>query len=78
LLAALARSRGKERPAAWLAQKTWGRPTATSGGGIVTGSSSARRPWTAVPSEAVVEHLVSQGRVVRVERPSGAFVRLAA
>jgi hypothetical protein len=82
LLAALARSRCKERPAAWLAQKTWGRPIATSGS-IVTGSSgsgsssSARRPWTAVPSEAVVEHLVSQGRVVRVDRPSGAFVRLA-
>jgi hypothetical protein len=78
LLAALGRSRCKERPAAWLAQKTWGRPTATSGGSIVTGSSSsARRPWTAVPSEAVVEHLVSQGRVARVDRPSGAFVRLA-
>lgn len=29
-----------------------------------------------IPGDLVVEHLVSQGRVVKVERPSGTFVKL--
>lgn len=31
-----------------------------------------------IPADLVLEHLVSQGRVVKVERPSGTFVKLAA
>lgn len=73
LLAALRRSQYKERSASWLDQRTFHKPTSNRG---TKNSNSLRRQLTAIPFEVLLEHLVSQGRVVRVNRPSGTFVKL--